>query len=131
MARKQFFRSLPRKGFPLYWILLAYLVVGYFYPVIKDDVQIPYFVQDTPYVQKSIIPDIRTMEMPFSMLTLDYNRIFTYPEALKELLGDCPVAYADRFKRPVVRSNGHTYPISLEKQAYRWCAPSRDSRTHR
>lgn len=87
----------------------------------KDDVQIPYFVQDTPYVQKSIIPDIRTMEMPFSMLTLDYNRIFTYPEALKELLGDCPVAYADRFKRPVVRSNGHTYPISLEKQAYRWC----------
>ena len=34
MARKQFFRSLPRKGFPLYWILLAYLVVGYFYPII-------------------------------------------------------------------------------------------------
>ena len=34
MADKQFFRSLPRKGFPLYWILLAYLAVGYFYPVI-------------------------------------------------------------------------------------------------
>ncbi|MBO5233181.1 MAG: 4Fe-4S binding protein [Prevotella sp.] len=34
MARKQFFRSLPKKGFPLYWILLAYLVAGYFYPVI-------------------------------------------------------------------------------------------------
>lgn len=34
MAQKQFFRSLPIKGFPLYWILLAYLVVGYFYPVI-------------------------------------------------------------------------------------------------
>lgn len=34
MARKQFYRSLPRKGFPLYWILLAYLAAGYFYPVI-------------------------------------------------------------------------------------------------
>ena len=34
MAHKQFFRSLPQKGFPLYWILLVYLVVGYFYPVI-------------------------------------------------------------------------------------------------
>ena len=34
MAQKQFFRSLPRKGFPLYWILLVYLMVGYFYPVI-------------------------------------------------------------------------------------------------
>ena len=34
MAHKHFFRSLPQKGFPLYWILLVYLVVGYFYPVI-------------------------------------------------------------------------------------------------
>ena len=34
MAHKQVFRSLPQKGFPLYWILLVYLVVGYFYPVI-------------------------------------------------------------------------------------------------
>lgn len=34
MAHKQFFRSLPQKGLSLYWILLVYLVVGYFYPVI-------------------------------------------------------------------------------------------------
>ncbi len=34
MSGKQFFRPLPQKGFPLYWILLGYLVVGYFYPVI-------------------------------------------------------------------------------------------------
>lgn len=34
MKTKQFFRMLPKKGFPLYWILLIYLVVGYFYPVI-------------------------------------------------------------------------------------------------
>lgn len=34
MASKQFFRAMPRKGFPLYTILLIYLVVGYFWPVI-------------------------------------------------------------------------------------------------
>lgn len=34
MANKQFFHSLPPKGFPLYWIILAYLAIGYFYPVI-------------------------------------------------------------------------------------------------
>ena len=34
MAYRQFYRSLPKKGFPLYWILLVYLVVGYFYPAI-------------------------------------------------------------------------------------------------
>ena len=34
MAHKQSFLSLPQKQFTLYWILLLYLVVGYFYPVI-------------------------------------------------------------------------------------------------
>ncbi|MCD8236910.1 MAG: 4Fe-4S binding protein [Prevotellaceae bacterium] len=34
MAKKQFFRYFPKKGFSLYWILLLYLVAGYFYPVI-------------------------------------------------------------------------------------------------
>ncbi|MGM9852838.1 MAG: 4Fe-4S binding protein [Muribaculaceae bacterium] len=34
MKHKHFFRPMPRKGFPLYWILLVYLAVGYFYPVI-------------------------------------------------------------------------------------------------
>lgn len=81
---------------------------------------IPYFVQDMPYVQKHIIPDINKMQMPFSMRSLDYGRIFTYPDALKELLKDCPVAYADRFKRPIIRSQGHTYPISLQKQFFNW-----------
>lgn len=83
-------------------------------------VSIPYFVQDMPYVQKHIIPDIQTMEMPFSMRSLDYGRLFTYPKALKELLGSCPVAYADKFKRPVIRSQGHTYPISLHKGSSIW-----------
>lgn len=34
MAYKRFFRYYPKKGYPLYWILLAYLVAGYFYPII-------------------------------------------------------------------------------------------------
>ena len=34
MKQKQFFRPLPKKGFPLYWIIIAYLIAGYFYPVI-------------------------------------------------------------------------------------------------
>lgn len=34
MATKKFHRHLEVKGYPLYWILLAYLVAGYFFPVI-------------------------------------------------------------------------------------------------
>lgn len=34
MKHKHFFRPFPKKGFPLYWILIAYLVAGYFYPAI-------------------------------------------------------------------------------------------------
>lgn len=86
----------------------------------QGDLTIPYFVQDMPYVQKHIIPDIQAMEMPFSMRALDYGRRFTYPKGLKDLLRDCPAAYADRYKRPVIRSQGHTYPISLAKQSYKW-----------
>ena len=33
MSAKPFHRHLEVKGLPLYWILLAYLVIGYFYPV--------------------------------------------------------------------------------------------------
>ncbi len=96
---------------------------GYFYlygMAEKEDIAMPYFVQDMPYVQKQIIPDIQTMEMPFSMRALDYERVFSYPQALKDLLKDCPAAYADRFKRPIVRSKGHTYPVDLKKQSFKW-----------
>lgn len=34
MARKRFHRYFPTKGYSFYWILLAYLAIGYFYPVI-------------------------------------------------------------------------------------------------
>lgn len=86
----------------------------------RGDEVIPYFVQDEPLVQKRVIPDINVMEMPFSMRALDYGRVFTYPVALKELLADVPVAYADRFKRPIIRTQGKTYPISLSKQSFKW-----------
>lgn len=34
MASKKFFRHFPKPGYPLYWILLAYLVAGYFFPAV-------------------------------------------------------------------------------------------------
>lgn len=34
MPNKKFFRYFPKKGYPLYWILIAYLIVGFFYPII-------------------------------------------------------------------------------------------------
>ena len=34
MSRTKFHRHLDVKGYPLYWILIVYLIVGYFYPVI-------------------------------------------------------------------------------------------------
>ena len=34
----------------------------------KGEETFPYFVQDMPYVQKPLIPDVQRMQMPFSML---------------------------------------------------------------
>lgn len=34
MTERRFFRHFPKKGYSLYWILLVYLAVGFFYPVI-------------------------------------------------------------------------------------------------
>ncbi|MDE7025113.1 MAG: 4Fe-4S binding protein [Paramuribaculum sp.] len=34
MTKKRFHKYLPTKGYDLYWILIAYLIIGYFYPVI-------------------------------------------------------------------------------------------------
>lgn len=34
MSTRNFHRYLPTKGYNLYWIIIAYLIVGYFYPVI-------------------------------------------------------------------------------------------------
>lgn len=34
MATKKFYRYMPSKGYPLYWILFAYIVAGWFFPVV-------------------------------------------------------------------------------------------------
>lgn len=34
MSQKRFHRYYPTKGLPLYWILLVYLAIGFFFPVI-------------------------------------------------------------------------------------------------
>ena len=34
MPTKRFHRHLPSNGYALYWILLIYLVLGFFYPII-------------------------------------------------------------------------------------------------
>lgn len=34
MATKKFYRHMPSKGYPLYWILFAYIVAGWFFPVV-------------------------------------------------------------------------------------------------
>lgn len=33
-VQKRFHRHFPVKGYPLYWIIIAYLVIGYFFPVV-------------------------------------------------------------------------------------------------
>ena len=34
MAQKQFHRHYATKGQPLYWIIFAYLILGWFFPVV-------------------------------------------------------------------------------------------------
>lgn len=34
MAKKPFHRHLETKGIPLYWICFAYLILGWFFPVV-------------------------------------------------------------------------------------------------
>lgn len=34
MTQKRFHRHFATKGLPLYWIIIAYIIVGWFYPII-------------------------------------------------------------------------------------------------
>ena len=34
MTQKRFYRHFATKGLPLYWIIIAYIIVGWFYPII-------------------------------------------------------------------------------------------------
>lgn len=96
---------------------------GFFYRygmAVSKEETTPYFVQDMLFKGSSLVPDIRTFVMPFSLRSLSYDRTFTYPPELKELLRDQPAAYADRYKRPIIRRNGRTYPVSLTEIKTRW-----------
>ena len=79
-----------------------------------------YFVQNEPPVTYEGIPDTKTIRIPPTLQKLDYIQVFTYPEPVAALLSDVPSAYVDRFKRPVIRRNGRTYPVSMEKVETKW-----------
>ena len=97
---------------------------GFFYrygmAVNEEGKVTPYYVQDELFCENSPTPDIQKFVLPFSLRPLSYDRVFTYPEELKNLLKDLPAAYADRYKRPIKRVNGRTYPISLGKDGVPW-----------
>lgn len=79
-----------------------------------------YYVQNSPTVTSETIPDIQTMELPLTLQKLDYTQTFTYPEELNQLLGNLSAAYTDRYKRPIQRKRGRTYPIAMEKVTTTW-----------
>ena len=79
-----------------------------------------YYTQNLPTVTIESIPDIQTMELPLTLQKLDYEQTFTYPEELNQLLGNVSAAYTDRYKRPIQRKRGRTYPIAMEKVTTKW-----------
>lgn len=86
----------------------------------EDPLETSYFVQNEPSVNFEGIPDINFMELPLTLQALDYNRIFRYPKEIKQLLAAVPACYVDRYKRPIKRIYGRTYPISMEKVTTTW-----------
>lgn len=85
-----------------------------------DCISDAYYVQNIPTVTCDNIPDIQTMEVPLTLQKLDYGQTFTYPEELNQLLGNLSASYTDRYKRPIQRKFGRTYPIAMEKVTTTW-----------
>lgn len=85
-----------------------------------DCISDAYYVQNIPTVTCDNIPDIQTMELPLTLQKLDYGQTFTYPEELNQLLGNLSASYTDRYKRPIQRKFGRTYPIAMEKVTTTW-----------
>lgn len=79
-----------------------------------------YYVQNEPVVTGTDIPDIQQMELPLTLQKLDYEQTFSYPEQLNRLLANVKTAYTDRFKRPVKRVQGRTYPMAMDKVTTTW-----------
>lgn len=79
-----------------------------------------YFVQNVPPVTETEIPDIHSFEIPLTLQAMDYDRTFSYPPEIKDLLSAFPACYVDRYKRPVQRARGRTYPVAMEKVSTYW-----------
>lgn len=80
----------------------------------KKDGEFPYFIQNRPKVSYKKTPDIQTFILPRTLQNLGYNRKFTYPKRLRELLANVPATYVDRFKRPIKHVEGRVFPVNIE-----------------
>lgn len=79
-----------------------------------------YFVQNEPKVSYGGTPDISAMQMPLTIQALDYGQVFSYPEKIKHMLEGIPACYVDRYKRPIKRTYGRTYPIPMGQVKTTW-----------
>lgn len=79
-----------------------------------------YFVQNESNVSYSGTPDISSMPMPLTIQALDYVQAFSYPDEIKQLLKGIPACYVDRYKRPITRMHGRTYPVPMEQVKTTW-----------
>lgn len=88
----------------------------YYYGMAKHnrDGEFPYFIQNRPKVTYEKTPDIQSFVLPRTLQDLGYDRKFTYPKELKELLADIPATYVDRFKRPIRHIDGRVFPVNIE-----------------
>lgn len=89
----------------------------YYYGVAdhKQDGEFPYFIQNRPNVTYKGTPDVKVFSLPRTLQDLGYDREFTYPREIINLLGDLPATYVDRFKRPIKHEKGRTFPVNIEK----------------
>ena len=79
----------------------------------KDEEHI-YFIKNMPPVTMSDIPDVNMIQIPITLQALDYDMTFSYPDKLKEQLGDVLACYTDRYKRPIKHVKDATYPVPIE-----------------
>lgn len=91
----------------------------YYYGITKEGE--PCFLkQEIPDKAEISVPETATFSLPFTLRTLCFPQIFSYPEELKTWLSGLPATYMDRYKRPIIRKQGHTLPISIEKAKTTW-----------
>ncbi len=90
-------------------------ITYYYGQAIYEQTKHLYFVRNLPIVTGTEIPDTQTLELPITLQKFDYNQTFTYPEELRFILSGFPASYVDRYKRPIRRLEGRTYPTAIEK----------------